>query len=107
MMVLQNYTDLGNAVPGPCAETCTTSRDATQAMNIKSEEGSDADEKEDPVQLTLQKIKAEPEVSCISTVREISQICRSANLVFNSISISLSVHMNQVHSVHLVLKSFS
>jgi hypothetical protein len=55
MMVLQNYTDLGNAVPGLCAETCTTSHDATQAMNIKSEEVSDADEKEDPVQISLLK----------------------------------------------------
>jgi hypothetical protein len=66
MMVLQNYTDLGNAVPGPCAETCTTSHDATQAMNIKSEEVSDADEEGDPLQITLPKIKAEPEVSCMS-----------------------------------------
>jgi hypothetical protein len=66
MMVLQNYTDLGNAVPGPCAETCTTSHDATQAMNIKSEQVSDAEEKEDPVQITFPTIKAEPEVSCMS-----------------------------------------
>jgi hypothetical protein len=65
-MVLQNYTDLGNAVPGPCGETCTTSHDATQAMNIKAEEVSDAGEQEDPVQITVLKIKAEPEVSCMS-----------------------------------------
>jgi hypothetical protein len=62
MMVLQNYTDFGNAVPGPCAETCTTSHDATQAMNINSEVVSD----EDPVQITLPEIKAEPEVSSMS-----------------------------------------
>jgi hypothetical protein len=66
MMVLQTYIDLGNAVPGPCAETCTTSHDATQAMNIKSEEVSDADEEEDPLQITLPEMKAEPEVSCMS-----------------------------------------
>jgi hypothetical protein len=65
-MVLQNYTDTGNAVPGPCAETCTASHDATQAMNIKAEEVSDADEKRDPVRVTLPKMKAEPEVSCMS-----------------------------------------
>jgi hypothetical protein len=51
---------------GPCAETCTTSHDATQAMNIKTEEVSDAGEEEDPVQITVPKIKAEPEVSCMS-----------------------------------------
>jgi hypothetical protein len=35
-------------------------------MNIKAEEVSDADEKEDPVQITFPKRKAEPEVSCMS-----------------------------------------
>jgi hypothetical protein len=65
MMVLKNYTDFGNAVPGPCAETCT-SHDATQAMNIKSEVVSDADEEEDPLLITLPEIKAEPEVSSMS-----------------------------------------
>jgi hypothetical protein len=66
MMVLQNYTDSGNAVPGPCAETCITSHDATQTMNIKAEVVSDAEEKEDPLQITVPKMKAEPEVSCMS-----------------------------------------
>jgi hypothetical protein len=65
-MVLQNYTDLGNAVPGPCAETCSTSHDATQAMNIKGEEVSDAEETVDPLLITVPKIKAELEVSCMS-----------------------------------------
>jgi hypothetical protein len=66
MTVLQNYADLGNAVPGPCAETCTTSHDSTQAMNIKAEEISDADGTEDRLQITFPKLKAEPEVSCMS-----------------------------------------
>jgi hypothetical protein len=35
-------------------------------MNIKSEEVSDAGKEEDPVQITFLKIKAEPEVSCMS-----------------------------------------
>jgi hypothetical protein len=65
MLILQNYTDLGNAVRGPCAETCTTSHNATQAMNIKSEEVLDAGEEEGPVQITFPKIRAEPEVSCM------------------------------------------
>jgi hypothetical protein len=59
------YT-LNNAVPGPYAESCTTAHDATQAMNIKSEEVSDAGKEEDPVQKTLLKIRTEPEVSCMS-----------------------------------------
>jgi hypothetical protein len=66
MMVLQNCTDFWNAVPGPCAETCTTSHDATQAMNIKSEEVSDEGKEEDPVQITVLIMKVEPEVSSVS-----------------------------------------
>jgi hypothetical protein len=35
-------------------------------MNITDEEISDADEKEDPVQIAFRKVKSEPEVSCMS-----------------------------------------
>jgi hypothetical protein len=41
------------------------SHDANQAMNIKAEEVSNAQEEADPVGLTMQEIKAEPEVSCV------------------------------------------
>jgi hypothetical protein len=47
-------------------------------MNVKAEEVSDAEEEEDPVPITFPEIKAEPEVSCMCTVRHITQICRSA-----------------------------
>jgi hypothetical protein len=48
-------------------------------MNIKAEEVSEVKVEEDPEPITFPKIKAEPEVSCMSTVRQISQICRNAN----------------------------
>jgi hypothetical protein len=48
-------------------------------MNIKAEEGSDVKEEEDTKPITFHKIKAEPEVSYMSAVRQISQICRNAN----------------------------
>jgi hypothetical protein len=77
MMVLQNCKNLEEEVQGSFGET---SCDADQAMNIKAEEISDAEEEEvDPVPISFLKIKAEPEVSCTSTVRQISQICRSAS----------------------------
>jgi hypothetical protein len=50
---------------GPCGETYPASHDATQAVNIKAEEVSDAREEADPVGITTQEIKAEPEVSCM------------------------------------------
>jgi hypothetical protein len=56
MMVLQSYSNSENIVVGPYGE---------QAMNIKAEEVSDAAEEEDPLQITVQEIKAEPEVSCM------------------------------------------
>jgi hypothetical protein len=40
--------------------------DTTQAINIKVEEVSDAEEEAGPVPIPFPKIKAEPEVSCMS-----------------------------------------
>jgi hypothetical protein len=39
---------------------------ASQAMNMKTEEVSDAQEDADPLQITVQEMKAEPEVSLCS-----------------------------------------
>jgi hypothetical protein len=51
---------------GPYGETSPASHDADQAINIKAEEGSDAEEEADPLQITIQEIKGEPEeVSCM------------------------------------------
>jgi hypothetical protein len=66
MMVLQNYTNLEDIVLGLCGETYPTSDAANQAMNVKAEEVSDIKEEEDPVPITFQKIKAEPQVSWMS-----------------------------------------
>jgi hypothetical protein len=53
-------------VPGPCGEGNQTSGDASQAIRIKVEEFSDAEEEEGPVPITFPEIKAEPEVICMS-----------------------------------------
>jgi hypothetical protein len=81
MMVLQNYTNSESVLVGPYGETYPASHDANQALNVKAEAVSDAEEGEDPVRKTIQEIKAESEVSCmsISTVRQLSEICRNAN----------------------------
>jgi hypothetical protein len=71
-LFLQNSTNSENILVGPYVET------SDQAMNVKVEEISDAEEEEDPVRITFPEIKAEPEVSCMCTVRKITQICRSA-----------------------------
>jgi hypothetical protein len=57
-------------------------------VNVKAEEVSDAEEEEVPVGITFLEIKAEPEVSSMCTVRQISQICRSAAVFLISISVS-------------------
>jgi hypothetical protein len=49
----------------PCGETYPASHDASQAWNIKADEVSEAQEEADPVRMTIQEIKAEPEVSCM------------------------------------------
>ena len=48
---------------GTHGETYPTPHEASQAMNIKAEEVSDAEEEADPVRITFQEIKAEREVS--------------------------------------------
>jgi pimeloyl-CoA synthetase len=63
---LQSYTNSENVLAGPYGETCPTSHDANQAMNIKMEEVIDAEEEEDPLPITLQEIKAKTEVSFMS-----------------------------------------
>jgi hypothetical protein len=65
-MVLQNETNSEMEVLDPCDETRPTSRDASHGINIKVEEVSDAEEEEDPVPISFRKIKAEPEVRCMS-----------------------------------------
>ncbi|XP_033606313.1 uncharacterized protein LOC111861692 isoform X2 [Cryptotermes secundus] len=61
-----NCRNSENAVVGPYGETYPTPRDANQAMNVKAEAVSDAEEEEDPVLITFPKIKAEPEVAIFS-----------------------------------------
>jgi hypothetical protein len=65
MMPLQNCTNSEKVIVGPYGETYTASHDADQTMNVKAEEVSDAEEEPDPVQITVQEVKAEPEVSCM------------------------------------------
>jgi hypothetical protein len=62
---LQSYTNSEIILVGPYGETYPASHDANQAMNIKDEEISDAQEGVDPMGITIQEIKAEPEVSCM------------------------------------------
>jgi hypothetical protein len=72
-MVLQNSANSENVLVGPYGEMYPASHDASQAMNIKTEEVSDAQEDADPVQIAVQEMKVEPEVSlcvCVPTVRQ-------------------------------------
>jgi hypothetical protein len=64
--VLQNSGDL-DTVRGLRSEICPASHDAYPAVIMKTEVPSDAEEEECPLPLTFVGIKAEPEVSCVST----------------------------------------
>jgi hypothetical protein len=77
VMVFQSYTNSENILVDPYGETYPASHDANQAMNVKAEAVSDAEEEEDPVPVTYIEIKAEPEVSCVCTVRQITEMYRS------------------------------
>jgi hypothetical protein len=64
-MVLQNYTNSENILVWPYGETCPASHDANPAVNIKAQEVSDTQEEVDHLRITVQEMKAEPEVSCM------------------------------------------
>ncbi|XP_033609211.1 zinc finger protein 436-like isoform X2 [Cryptotermes secundus] len=57
----ENCTNLEKALVGPYDEINPAPHDASQAMNVKTEAVSDAEEEEDPVPITFPEIKAEPE----------------------------------------------
>jgi hypothetical protein len=63
-MPLQNCTDSEKVLVGPYGETYPASHHANQAMNVK-DEVLGTQEEADPVQIAVQEIKAEPEVSCM------------------------------------------
>jgi hypothetical protein len=50
----------------PCGESSPTSGDSSQAINIKVQKVSDAEEEMGPVKISFPKIKAGPEVRCMS-----------------------------------------
>ncbi|XP_023705536.1 uncharacterized protein LOC111863438 [Cryptotermes secundus] len=56
-----NCTNSEKVVVGPSGETHPASHDAIQAMTIKAEEVSESQEEADPVRITFQEVKAEPE----------------------------------------------
>jgi hypothetical protein len=63
---LQNCTDVLEAVPGLCTETCLTAcDDGKKVADIKFEEDSDIPEEEDPSAVTSPAVKAEQEVSYV------------------------------------------
>jgi hypothetical protein len=69
--VLQDLTDL-EKVRSPHREICPASTDkAYQAISIKAEKLSDAEDEDDPVPVTFPVINLEPEVSCVS----VSMLC--------------------------------
>jgi hypothetical protein len=76
VVVLQNCINLLEVVPGSYSETCLTSHDDNQVIDIKVENVADMQEEEDPLLITSPVIKTEHEVSCMSVyiVRHISQI---------------------------------
>jgi hypothetical protein len=66
LIVLQKFADSEKA-HGLCTDICPASScNAYQAVTIKAEVFSDAEEEEYPIPIPFAGIKAEPEVSCLS-----------------------------------------
>jgi hypothetical protein len=68
-VLLQNCLESQQGVPDVRSESCAlSSDDVDQAVNIKIETFSDAEDGEDSVPMTFVGIKAEHEVSCMAIV---------------------------------------
>jgi hypothetical protein len=77
MVVLWNCLDSQKDVPGSHSEACPSSpHSGDQAVDIKVEEFSDVEVRDDPAPKTFMGIKAEHEVSCVS-VCPLLGICHS------------------------------
>jgi hypothetical protein len=76
---LQNCTDSENVLVDPHDETYPASHDADQAMDIKVKGGSDVEVEDNLLPVSFSEIKAEREVSCMCSVTQITQMCRSAS----------------------------
>ena len=69
--------DLPNGEFGSCSEMfVTSSHEGNELTFIKVEEVTDGTEEEDPEPVTAMVIRTDPEVSCILSVENISQIPR-------------------------------
>jgi hypothetical protein len=66
VIVLQKCTNSAMELRDTCGEPNSTSRVASQIINIKVEEVSDAEEEVGHVPISFPKIKTEPEVRCMS-----------------------------------------
>jgi hypothetical protein len=96
---------------GPYGKTYPASHDANQVLNIKAEEVSGTQKEADPVRVTIQEIKAEPEVSCmflyIHCYTDITNMQKCQLFSFSSHSVWLSVHMEELHcAADWTLKTF-
>jgi hypothetical protein len=66
-VVLQNCLDSEKAVPDLWSETCPAATyDANRFITTKVEDVSEVKVEEDPETITFPKIKADPEVNCMS-----------------------------------------
>ncbi|XP_023723058.1 uncharacterized protein LOC111872964 [Cryptotermes secundus] len=68
----ENCTNSENSLVGPYGEIYPTPHDADQAMIVKAEAASDAEEEEDLVPITFPEIKAEPEFKWSSLLPEVN-----------------------------------
>jgi hypothetical protein len=95
-VVLQNCISLLEIVPGSCSETCLTSHDDNQIIDIKVENVADAQEEEDPLLITSQVIKTENEVSCVS-VRVVRRTSETLLVLFMLCLIALWFQMYHMY----------
>jgi hypothetical protein len=87
VIFLHNCTNSAKGLRDSCGEPNPTSHDASQAINIKVEEVSGAEEEAGPVPISFPKIKTEPEVRCmcLCPLQEVKLLLHHAVEVYRTV----------------------
>jgi hypothetical protein len=107
MTVLQNHTKLEKEVQFPCGETYPTSHEESHAISVKVEAVSDAEEEEEPLPITFPKIKAEPEVRCMSLYGHCRADLETAEMrVAFVVPVLMFLNMEELYTIDRSWRSF-
>jgi hypothetical protein len=96
IVIIQNCLGSQKDGPGSHSEACASSHSGVHAVNIKIEEFSDIEDREDPAPMTVLGIKAEYEVSCMSLVSIVRHLSVTSRIAGSLSSVSVTQNFSSL-----------